>query len=142
MHRFYQIIRDFGGDILGTINNLRDVTLFVPSNAALEQPGVRQILQDKRRVKEILNLHYVKERLTIERIRDTNSGQVSRFFSYTCAQYAIKIKEKKTSYDIMVEMKKKREIFGIINIFCNTHLANFFIIIYGFKIYTLYYTCP
>ncbi|XP_032671856.1 fasciclin-1 isoform X2 [Odontomachus brunneus] len=70
VYKFYETIRDFGEDIMSTISHLRDVTLFAPSNAALEEPGVKQILQDKKRVKEILNLHYVKERLPLEKIKD------------------------------------------------------------------------
>lgn len=82
MYKFYETIRDFGDDIMSTISHLRDVTLFAPSNAALEEPGVKQILQDKKRVKEILNLHYVKERLPLEKIKDKSVIQVSRFFSF------------------------------------------------------------
>ncbi|XP_025156872.1 fasciclin-1 isoform X3 [Harpegnathos saltator] len=60
---------------MNTISHLRDVTLFAPSNAALEEPGVKQILQDKKRVKEILSLHYVKERLPLEKIKDKSVTQ-------------------------------------------------------------------
>ncbi|XP_014486639.1 PREDICTED: fasciclin-1 isoform X2 [Dinoponera quadriceps] len=76
VYKFYETIRDFGDDIMSTISHLRDVTLFAPSNAALEEPGVKQILQDKKRVKEILNLHYVKERLPLEKIKDKTITQV------------------------------------------------------------------
>ncbi|XP_014486638.1 PREDICTED: fasciclin-1 isoform X1 [Dinoponera quadriceps] len=75
VYKFYETIRDFGDDIMSTISHLRDVTLFAPSNAALEEPGVKQILQDKKRVKEILNLHYVKERLPLEKIKDKTITQ-------------------------------------------------------------------
>jgi len=77
VYKFYETIRDFGEEIMGTISHLRDVTLFAPSNAALEDPSVKQILQDKKRVKEILNLHYVKERLPLEKIQDKSFSQVS-----------------------------------------------------------------
>ena len=76
VYKFYETIRDFGDDIMSTISRLRNVTLFAPSNAALEEPGVQQILQDKERVKEILNLHYVKERLPLEIIKDKSVSQV------------------------------------------------------------------
>lgn len=79
MYKFYEIIRDFGGDIMSTISHLRDVTLFAPSNAAFEEPGVQKILQDKERVKEMLNLHYVKDRLPIEKIKNKSVNQVSDF---------------------------------------------------------------
>ncbi|XP_043682697.1 fasciclin-1 isoform X5 [Vespula pensylvanica] len=75
VYKFYETIRDFGDDIMTTINRLHDVTLFAPSNAALEEPGVQHILQDKRRVKEILNLHYVKQRLPLEKIQNKSISQ-------------------------------------------------------------------
>lgn len=68
---------------MSTISHLHDVTLFAPSNAALEDPVVKQILQDKKRVREILNLHYVKERLPLEKIKDKSFSQVSRFSFFT-----------------------------------------------------------
>ncbi|CAK9832590.1 FAS1 [Anthophora retusa] len=61
---------------MSTISRLRDVTLFAPNNAALEEPGVQKILQDKERVKEILNLHYVKERLPLDKIKNKSVSQV------------------------------------------------------------------
>ncbi|XP_053973898.1 fasciclin-1 isoform X2 [Hylaeus volcanicus] len=76
VYKFYETLRDFGDDIMTTINHLRDVTLFAPSNAALEEPGVQQILQDKKRITEILNLHYVKERLPLDKIKNKSVSQV------------------------------------------------------------------
>lgn len=81
MYKFYETIRDFGDEIMSSISHLNDVTLFAPSNAALDEPGVKQMLQDKNRMKEILKLHYVKERLTLEKIKDKSVSQVSQFFS-------------------------------------------------------------
>nr|XP_031840103.1 fasciclin-1 isoform X3 [Nomia melanderi] len=77
VYKFYQTIRDFGDEIMGSISQLRNVTLFAPSNAALEEPGVQKILQDKERVKEILNLHYVKERLPLDKIKNKSVNQKS-----------------------------------------------------------------
>ncbi|XP_017761182.1 PREDICTED: fasciclin-1 [Eufriesea mexicana] len=76
VYKFYETIRDFGEEIMSTISHLRDVTLFAPSNAALEEPGVQKILQDKQRVKEILNLHYVKERLPLDKIKNKTVSKV------------------------------------------------------------------
>lgn len=81
MYKFYETIRDFGDEIMASINHLSDVTLFAPSNDALDEPGVRQMLQDKNRMKEILKLHYVKERLTLEKIRNRSVNQVSSTLS-------------------------------------------------------------
>ncbi|XP_024876900.1 fasciclin-1 isoform X2 [Temnothorax curvispinosus] len=77
VYKFYETIRDFGDDIMSSINHLTDVTLFAPSNDALDEPGVKQMLQDKKRIKEILKLHYVKERLTLEKIKDKSVSQKS-----------------------------------------------------------------
>ncbi|KAL0123450.1 hypothetical protein PUN28_005752 [Cardiocondyla obscurior] len=76
VYKFYETIRDFGDEIMASINHLTDVTLFAPSNEALNEPGVKQMLQDKNRMKEILKLHYVKERLTLEKIKDKSVSQV------------------------------------------------------------------
>lgn len=77
VYKFYETMRDFGGEIMSTISRLHDVTLFAPSNAALEEPGVQKILQNKERVKEILNLHYVKERLPLDKIKNKSVSQVA-----------------------------------------------------------------
>ncbi|XP_043590213.1 fasciclin-1 isoform X3 [Bombus pyrosoma] len=77
VYKFYETMRDFGGEIMSTISRLHDVTLFAPSNAALEEPGVQKILQNKERVKEILNLHYVKERLPLDKIKNKSVSQKS-----------------------------------------------------------------
>lgn len=82
MYKFYETIRDFGDEIMSSINHLTDVTLFAPSNDALDEPGVKQMLQDKNRMKEILKLHYVKERLTLEKIKDKSVSQVSPLLSF------------------------------------------------------------
>ncbi|XP_011061851.1 PREDICTED: fasciclin-1 [Acromyrmex echinatior] len=80
VYKFYETIRDFGDDIMSTITHLHDVTLFAPSNEALNEPNVKQMLQDKNRMKEILKLHYVKERLTLDKIKDKSVSQKARDF--------------------------------------------------------------
>ncbi|XP_018306000.1 fasciclin-1 isoform X2 [Mycetomoellerius zeteki] len=80
VYKFYETIRDFGDDIMTTISHLHDVTLFAPSNEALNEPNVKQMLQDKNRMKEILKLHYVKERLTLDKIKDKSVSQKARDF--------------------------------------------------------------
>ncbi|XP_011865962.1 PREDICTED: fasciclin-1 isoform X2 [Vollenhovia emeryi] len=96
VYKFYETIRDFGDDIMTSINQLTDVTLFAPSNDALEEPGVKQMLQDKNRMREILKLHYVKERLTLEKIKSksvsqksfngrSQSGVITDSYSFQCS---------------------------------------------------------
>lgn len=84
MFKFYQTIRDFGEDIMTSISHMRAVTLFAPSNEALEEPGVKQMLQDKKRIREILKLHYVKDKLPLDTIKNKSVNQVSLivFFPY------------------------------------------------------------
>lgn len=59
------------------ITKLQDITLFAPSNAAWEEEGVKHILQDKKRFREILNLHYVREKLPLDKIKQKSINQVS-----------------------------------------------------------------
>ncbi|XP_036144749.1 fasciclin-1 isoform X2 [Monomorium pharaonis] len=68
--KFYEIIHNYGGEIMSSISHLNDVTLFVPSNDALDKTDVKKMLQDKNWLREILKLHYVKKRLTLEEIED------------------------------------------------------------------------
>ncbi|XP_076766387.1 fasciclin 1 Fas1 domain-containing isoform X2 [Xylocopa sonorina] len=86
VYKFYETIRDYGGEIMNTINRLRDVTLFAPSNAAFEEPGVQKILQNKERVKEILNLHYVKELLPLDRIKNKSVNMKQLYAVPTAAE--------------------------------------------------------
>lgn len=76
---------------MSTISHLRNVTLFAPSNEALEEPGVRQMLQDKKRIRDILKLHYVKERLTLDTIKNKSVSQVSLIFSLAFIYTMIKL---------------------------------------------------
>jgi len=56
------------------------VTLFAPNNEALAQISVKHILQDKKRIKQILELHFVREKLPLELIKNKSVGQVSSPF--------------------------------------------------------------
>lgn len=60
-----------------TITRLQDITLFVPSNAAWEDESVKRIVQDKHRFKEILDLHYVREKLPLDKIKQKSINQVN-----------------------------------------------------------------
>ncbi|XP_017877413.1 fasciclin-1 isoform X3 [Ceratina calcarata] len=98
VYKFYEMIRDYGDEIMNTISHLRDVTLFAPSNAALEEPGVQKILQDKERVKEILNLHYVKERLPLDNIKNKSVNQ----------------KSSKPHYSVSTAVDRKKLYFNVV----------------------------
>ncbi|XP_025602312.2 fasciclin-1 isoform X3 [Athalia rosae] len=79
VYKFYEAIVDVGGDFLIDITKQRQVTLFAPSNAAWDEPSLRHIRQDKKRMLEILKLHYVKELLPLEKIVNNNNNlQIAR----------------------------------------------------------------
>jgi len=75
LHKFYYKIRDEGGDFMQVINGMKDLTLFAPSNQAWSSANIDN-LYNREKLREILNLHLVRERLTVERIRDENMNQV------------------------------------------------------------------
>lgn len=75
VYKFYEAIRDFGENIMDNMNYRNNVTLFAPSNDALNEPGVKQMLQDKNRMKEILKLHFVTQKLTLENIKAKSINQ-------------------------------------------------------------------
>ncbi|XP_011302009.1 fasciclin-1 isoform X2 [Fopius arisanus] len=76
VHKFYQNIRDYGGDFMEEITRVQDITLFAPSNAAWELLGDQGILQDKKRFRQILKLHYVREKLPLEEIKKKSVSAV------------------------------------------------------------------
>jgi uncharacterized surface protein with fasciclin (FAS1) repeats len=75
LHIFYNKIRDEGGDFMNVITRMRDVTLFAPSNQAWSAANIDN-LYNREKIREILNLHLVRDRLTVEKIRDENINQV------------------------------------------------------------------
>lgn len=77
LHKFFEVIMDSGGEFMRTVNELKDVTLFAPSNEAWNDPGVRSILQDKRKMASILNLHLVRYRVNVERLQQDSRQNVS-----------------------------------------------------------------
>ncbi|XP_023702117.1 fasciclin-1 isoform X3 [Cryptotermes secundus] len=75
LYKFYNKIRDEGGDFMQEITRMRDLTLFAPSNSAWSAAKI-DTLYNPDKLREILNLHLVRERLTVEKIRDENVNQV------------------------------------------------------------------
>lgn len=74
VYKFYEAIVDVDKEFMFDINRQREVTLFAPSNAAWEEPSLQAIRQDKKRMLEILKLHYVRERLPLEKIMNNNKN--------------------------------------------------------------------
>lgn len=75
LHEFYNKIQDEGGEFMQQITKLRDLTLFAPSNLAWTTANIVNV-HNRDKLREILNLHLVYERLTVEKIRDENVNQV------------------------------------------------------------------
>lgn len=43
LYKFFANIMDYGGEFMETINNMKDVTLFAPSNEAWNDPNLENI---------------------------------------------------------------------------------------------------
>jgi uncharacterized surface protein with fasciclin (FAS1) repeats len=98
LFKFYNKIRDEGGDFMHEITRSGDVTLFAPSNQAWSTANIDN-LYNREKLREILNLHLVRERLTVERIRDENKEQVCvplnvdcTIFLLPCVVYILSVK--------------------------------------------------
>lgn len=57
------------------ISKMKDVTLFAPSNLAWSTANTENIY-NREKLREILNLHLVREQLNVERILNGNINQV------------------------------------------------------------------
>lgn len=75
LYKFYNKIRDEGGEFMAEITKMRDLTLFAPSNLAWATANIDTVYKPEK-LREILNLHLVNERLTIERIMEENINQI------------------------------------------------------------------
>lgn len=76
LYQFYITVKDHGGDFMDRINKMKELTLFAPSNHAWKDPNLRGLIQDKNRMREILNMHVVEEKLSLEKIIEKNVNQV------------------------------------------------------------------
>lgn len=76
LYKFYAVIRDYQGEFMDKITRMRDFTLFAPSNAAWTDPNINNFLLNKNKMREILNMHLVEQRLPLKTIIDNNRNQV------------------------------------------------------------------
>ncbi|XP_047984150.1 fasciclin-1 isoform X4 [Leguminivora glycinivorella] len=76
--KFYEVILDLGNNnqFLNELNTAKDMTLFAPSNEAWNEPSVQNIVRNHQKLKEILNLHLVRERLAMDTIIHNNMNQI------------------------------------------------------------------
>ena len=58
------------------LTKMRELTLFAPSNAAWKDPNLNNFIRDRKVMSEILNMHLVEEKLTLEKIIYHNKNQV------------------------------------------------------------------
>ncbi|KAJ8667180.1 hypothetical protein QAD02_008842 [Eretmocerus hayati] len=77
LFKFYEVIRDSGDEFMRQASRFQNITLFAPRNAAWEAPEVKAILQDTRRVKDILKMHFVREYLPLDVIERKTNRQVA-----------------------------------------------------------------
>lgn len=61
---------------MNKINRLREVTLFAPNNDAWDEQYLNSILKDNVKLKEILDLHVVETKLTVDTIISNNAKEV------------------------------------------------------------------
>lgn len=76
LSKFWEAINDFGQDFVVHMRNMKDLTVFAPSNEAWNDPNLQNIIRNKHRMSEILNLHLVRDRLNTEKIKNNNANQV------------------------------------------------------------------
>ncbi|XP_044734143.1 fasciclin-1 isoform X4 [Chrysoperla carnea] len=70
LYKFYNLVMDFAPEFMDKLNNMRDLTLFAPSNEALNE--TEHLSTDRNYLREILNLHLVNDRLPLEKIEKSN----------------------------------------------------------------------
>ncbi|CAH2071332.1 unnamed protein product, partial [Iphiclides podalirius] len=76
--KFYEVILDLGehNQFLNELTLAKDITLFAPSNEAWNENSVQNIIRNHQRLREILNLHLVRERLPLDAIIHNNMNQL------------------------------------------------------------------
>uniref|UniRef100_A0A8D8ASC2 Fasciclin-1 n=1 Tax=Culex pipiens TaxID=7175 RepID=A0A8D8ASC2_CULPI len=76
LYKFYELIADYAPDFFKTMANLQQMTLFAPSNEALSHPIVGNFIRNRDKLREILNLHLVRDSVTTDKIRKNNQNQI------------------------------------------------------------------
>ncbi|XP_063216884.1 fasciclin-1 isoform X2 [Bacillus rossius redtenbacheri] len=76
LYKFYEVILDAGGDFMNKITTMRDLTLFAPSNEAWSDKELANLFGNREKLREILDLHLVPDRLKVDRIIEQNVNQL------------------------------------------------------------------
>lgn len=93
LSKFFEVIQDFGSEFVQQIRRMKDVTLFAPSNEAWSDSNLNNIIRNRDRMREILNLHIVRDRLNTDKIKTNNLNQVSKL-------------SVKLDYKVIIDMKR------------------------------------
>ncbi|XP_073819047.1 fasciclin 1 Fas1 domain-containing isoform X17 [Musca autumnalis] len=75
---FFDTIMANGGYVLNDIKNYSKVTILAPSNEAWENPAIEHIRNNTERMREILNMHIIRDPLNIENIKEKNQNMIAQ----------------------------------------------------------------
>ncbi|KMZ03127.1 fasciclin-1 isoform X4 [Drosophila simulans] len=78
LRKFYEVIMDNGGAVLDDINSLTEVTILAPSNEAWNSSNINNVLRDRNKIRQILNMHIIKDRLNVDKIRQKNANLIAQ----------------------------------------------------------------
>ncbi|XP_054082128.1 fasciclin-1 isoform X2 [Zeugodacus cucurbitae] len=78
LRKFYDVIMDNGGEVLTDISNLGEITILAPSNDAWEADNVKNLIRNREKLREILNMHIIKDKLNVDRIRQKNKNIIAQ----------------------------------------------------------------
>ncbi|KAI8122940.1 Fasciclin-1 [Lucilia cuprina] len=78
LRKFLEVIMDIGGQVLDDINNFGDVTILAPSNEAWNNSAINNIIRDVPKMREILNMHIIKDRLNVDKIKEKNQNLIAQ----------------------------------------------------------------
>ncbi|XP_039231030.1 fasciclin-1 isoform X4 [Drosophila yakuba] len=78
LRKFYEVIMDNGGAVLDDINSLTEVTILAPSNEAWNSSNIDNVLRDRNRMRQILNMHIIKDRLNVDKIKEKNANLIAQ----------------------------------------------------------------
>nr|NP_732166.1 fasciclin 1, isoform A [Drosophila melanogaster]AAF55346.2 fasciclin 1, isoform A [Drosophila melanogaster]ACH92274.1 FI05280p [Drosophila melanogaster]AOQ15467.1 Fas1-PA [synthetic construct] len=78
LRKFYEVIMDNGGAVLDDINSLTEVTILAPSNEAWNSSNINNVLRDRNKMRQILNMHIIKDRLNVDKIRQKNANLIAQ----------------------------------------------------------------
>lgn len=92
LSKFYEIMKDqeYGQQFLKSLERVTSGTIFAPSNAAWQDDNIRNILLNNEKMREILDMHLVKDqRLSVEKIRQNINQQVKIIFPFSFHYFSL-----------------------------------------------------